>query len=92
MSHHNRITHLQEEGTWKFHTHHKESVRHNEKDKVGKKQIAPPETPNVCELKAFDDDPRVEGLVHALIDHIADKWTMIVLEVPVEKESCALRG
>ncbi len=48
-----------------------------------KKQEAPPAAPDSCDLKAFDD-PRVERLVHELIDHVADKWTMIVLEVLAE--------
>ncbi len=29
-------------------------------------------------------DPRVEALVHELIGHVADKWTMIILEVLAE--------
>ena len=31
------------------------------------------------------NDPRVEALVHELIGHIADRWTMIILEVLAEK-------
>ena len=31
-----------------------------------------------------DVDPRVEALVHELIGRVADKWTMIVLEVLAE--------
>ena len=30
-------------------------------------------------------DPRVEALVHELIGHVADKWTMILLEVLAER-------
>jgi DNA-binding HxlR family transcriptional regulator len=30
-------------------------------------------------------DPRVEALVHELIGRVADKWTMLVLEVLAEK-------
>ncbi len=30
-------------------------------------------------------DPRVEVLVHELIGHVADKWTMIILEVLAER-------
>lgn len=54
------------------------------KVKLAEEQIVPPEAPDSCDLKAFDD-PRVEGLVHELIDHVADKWTMIVLEVLAER-------
>ena len=32
-----------------------------------------------------DCDPKVEALVHDLIGHVADKWTMIVLEVLAEE-------
>ena len=31
------------------------------------------------------NDPRVEALVHELIGHVADKWTMIILEVLAER-------
>ena len=32
-----------------------------------------------------DIDPKIEALVHDLIDRVADKWTMLVLEVLAEK-------
>jgi DNA-binding HxlR family transcriptional regulator len=32
-----------------------------------------------------DLDPRIEALVNNLIDRVADKWTMLVLEVLAEK-------
>jgi DNA-binding HxlR family transcriptional regulator len=32
-----------------------------------------------------DLDPRIEALVNDLIDRVADKWTMLVLEVLAEK-------
>lgn len=38
--------------------------------------VVPPEP-----HRAEDADPRVDALVHELIGRIADKWTMIVLEV-----------
>ena len=47
-------------------------------------QEMPPKAPEICDLKALND-PRVEKLVHELIDHVADKWTMIVLEVLAEQ-------
>ncbi len=53
------------------------------KKTLATEQKAPPTAPPSCDLKAFDD-PRVERLVHELIDHVADKWTMIVLEVLAE--------
>ncbi len=37
--------------------------------------------PSPC---AADLDPKVDALVHELIGRVADKWTMIVLEVLVE--------
>ncbi|MEH0832022.1 helix-turn-helix transcriptional regulator [Pectobacterium cacticida] len=40
----------------------------------------------IAELSPPDDiDPRVEALVNDLIGRVADKWTMLVLEVLVEK-------
>ena len=54
------------------------------KTKFLTEQIAAPDMPLSCDLKAFED-PRVAVLVHELIDHVADKWTMIVLEVLVER-------
>ena len=30
-------------------------------------------------------DPRIEALVHDLIDRVADKWTMLILEVLADK-------
>ena len=37
---------------------------------------------NACKERS---DPRVDALVHELIGHIADKWTMIILEVLAER-------
>lgn len=37
-----------------------------------------------CDLER-PADPRVEALVHELISHVADKWTMIILEVLAER-------
>lgn len=31
-----------------------------------------------------EDDPRIETLMHALIGRVADKWTMVILEVLAE--------
>jgi DNA-binding HxlR family transcriptional regulator len=36
-------------------------------------------------LPPVEIDPRVEALVHDLIGRVADKWTMLILEVLAEK-------
>ncbi len=54
-----------------------------------KPELSPAETTSLeaysrsCSEEAID--PRVETLVHELIGHVADKWTMIILEVLVER-------
>ena len=35
----------------------------------------------VCKVTGSSDDPRVEALVNDLIGRVADKWTMLILEV-----------
>ena len=52
--------------------------------KSANEQIAPSEVHGSCDLEV-SKDPRVEGLVHQLIGHVADKWTMIILEALVER-------
>ncbi|MBC8087619.1 MAG: helix-turn-helix transcriptional regulator, partial [Phycisphaerae bacterium] len=50
----------------------------------GTKKPAPRAKPRVippAPHKLEDIDPKVDALVHELIGRIADKWTMIVLEV-----------
>ena len=42
-------------------------------------------SPNSACTRPQDLDPRVEALVTELISRVADKWTMLVLEVLVEK-------
>src|ERR1700760_4650099 len=42
-------------------------------------QIVPPHPKT-----AADADPRVDALVHELIGRVADKWTMIILDVLAE--------
>ncbi len=38
-----------------------------------------------------DLDPRIEALVNDLIGRVADKWTMLILDVLAERGSCASR-
>ncbi len=52
--------------------------------KVNKKQISAIKTYAAC-LKPTTFDPRVEKLVNDLIGRVADKWTMLILEVLAEK-------
>ena len=46
--------------------------------------LATPTAPDAG-APAGELDPRVEALVHELIGRVADKWTMLVLEVLAEK-------
>jgi DNA-binding HxlR family transcriptional regulator len=63
------------EGTEKIYTHQKESV-----------MPAKPATKTGWSDHIPDDtDPRVELLVHELIGRVADKWTMIIIEVLAER-------
>jgi DNA-binding HxlR family transcriptional regulator len=59
-----------EDGTGKIYTYPKESV-----DMGGLPSQIPPS----------EVDPRVEALVNQLIGRVADKWTMLILEVLAEK-------
>jgi DNA-binding HxlR family transcriptional regulator len=59
-----------EDGTGKIYTYPKESV-----DMGGLPFQMPPS----------EVDPRVEALVNQLIGRVADKWTMLILEVLAEK-------
>src|SRR5208282_742757 len=70
------------EGTGKCYTCQKDSIRmpkipHFTQDQIAKAYAAqtPPE----------DLDPKIEALVNDLIGRVADKWTMLVLEVLAEK-------
>lgn len=47
-------------------------------------QVAAPDAPLDCELSARSAD-RVEALVTELIGRVADKWTMLVIEVLTEQ-------
>jgi DNA-binding HxlR family transcriptional regulator len=82
-----RHAYLWEEGTEKNYTYLKES------DFMTK--FGPPTKEQLAKTKAFyathrapEDvvaDPKVEALVEELIGRVADKWTMIILEVLVER-------
>jgi DNA-binding HxlR family transcriptional regulator len=52
--------------------------------KLSKKEIASLEAYQACETKNATDS-RVEALVTELIGHVADKWTMLILEVLTEQ-------
>lgn len=45
---------------------------------------------HAAETPPDDLDPRVEALVNDLIGRVADKWTMLLLEVLAEKGGAAL--
>lgn len=54
------------------------------KNTFSEAQISSLEAYSACDLPATID-PRIEALVHELIGRVAHKWTMIILEVLVEK-------
>ena len=54
------------------------------KPRISKQQIAQLEAYQECEVSAESKD-RVEALVTELIGRVADKWTMLVIEVLTEK-------
>lgn len=53
------------------------------KIQLTKEQIDPLEADASCDFEELSD-PRVEAFVNELIGHVADKWTMIILEVLTE--------
>jgi DNA-binding HxlR family transcriptional regulator len=60
-------------------------------------RFGPPTKEQIAKMKAlysghplpkdFEIDPRIEKLVEDLIGRVADKWTMLILEVLVEKDT-----
>lgn len=66
-----------EEGTQNIHTYQKESIGMAVSRSV--QQTAAKSAPESTQTASAD--PRVEALVNDLIGRVADKWTMIVLEV-----------
>jgi len=61
-----------------------ESVVNMEKMKVSTEQIAALQSYESCDNQDLTD-PRVEALVKELIGRVADKWTMLILEVLTER-------
>jgi DNA-binding HxlR family transcriptional regulator len=61
-----------------------ESVKDMGKVKLSKEQIASLKAYESCDTQDLAD-PRVEALVTELIGRVADKWTMLILEVLTER-------
>jgi DNA-binding HxlR family transcriptional regulator len=61
-----------------------ESVIVTGKLKLSKEQIASLQAYESCDSQELTD-PRVEALVTELIGRVADKWTMLILEVLTER-------
>ena len=72
------------EGTKKFYSYQKESAPVPTASRFTKEQI---EKAKLYSRSTPPDnlDPRIEALVNELIGRVADKWTMLVLEVLAEK-------
>jgi DNA-binding HxlR family transcriptional regulator len=64
--------------------HQKESVGIVDKMKLSEEQIASLRAYESCDSQDRTD-PRVEALVTELISRVADKWTMLILEVLTER-------
>jgi DNA-binding HxlR family transcriptional regulator len=70
------------EGTHNIHTYRKESEALS---RPTLKTVAPCRQRHAVEpAPAAECDPKVEALVNDLIGRVADKWTMIILEVLIE--------
>jgi DNA-binding HxlR family transcriptional regulator len=61
-----------------------ESVEIMSKMKLSKEQMASLQAYESCDTQDLAD-PRVEALVTELIGRVADKWTMLILEVLTER-------
>src|ERR1700723_2512811 len=71
-------------GTIKCNTNQKESVRNRKISQFTAEQIAMAKV-YAAHTPSDDLDPRIEALVNDLIGQVADKWTMLILEVLAEK-------
>src|SRR5271167_90084 len=71
-------------GTIKCNTYQKESVKMPKISQFTPQQIAMAKL-YAAHTPPEDLDPRIEALVNDLIGRVADKWTMLILEVLVEK-------
>ena len=76
MCHYRSISLLWEESTKKCYMHQKESEEDAMKTKKDRK--APPQSLKECDTRV---DAKVEALVTELISRVADKWTMMIIEV-----------
>jgi DNA-binding HxlR family transcriptional regulator len=70
-------------GTIKCNTYQKESVRTRKISQFTAEQIAMAKV-YAAHTPPDDLDPRIEALVNDLIGRVADKWTMLILEVLAE--------
>jgi DNA-binding HxlR family transcriptional regulator len=70
-------------GTIKCNTNQKESVRNRKISQFTAEQIAMAKV-YAAHTPLDDLDPRIEALVNDLIGRVADKWTMLILEVLAE--------
>ncbi len=70
-------------GTIKCNTYRKESIRKPKIPQFTAEQIAMAKV-YVTDTPPNDLDPRIEALVNDLIGCVADKWTMLILEVLAE--------
>ena len=84
MCHYRHATLFQEEGTLSFNIHQKESVELMGMTKPTQEQIAALQRYAECDVQESNDS-RVEALVTELIGRVADKWTMLILEVLTEQ-------
>jgi DNA-binding HxlR family transcriptional regulator len=72
------------EGTQKFYTYRKESVEMERAPTFTKEQIAAAQY-YASQTPPVNIDPRIASLVTDLIGRVADKWTMLILDVLAEK-------
>ena len=71
-------------GTIRCNTHQKESVKMPKISGFTREQIAMAKMYS-AHTPPDDLDPRIEALVNDLIGRVADKWTMLILDVLAEK-------
>src|SRR5712692_5836091 len=71
-------------GTEKCRTYLKESISMKNVTRFTAAQVAKAKA-YAAQTPPDDLDPRIEALVNDLIGRVADKWTMLVLEVLAEK-------
>ena len=84
MCHYRYATLFAEVGTLKFNMHPKESDLMPAKPKLPTTKVPPVQADANCSAAELTD-ARVEALVTELIGRVADKWTMLILEVLGER-------